>query len=97
MRWKSSVVAFVLFICAFSARAQFKASLQGTVVDVKGGVVAGATIAVINEATDVKRETSSSEQGFYRVSELPPGNYTAQVTGANGGTGIALLEVYDVP
>jgi len=79
MRWKSSVVAFVLFVCAFSARAQFKASLQGTVVDSKGGVVAGAKVTVTNEATDVNRETASSEQGFYRVSELPPGNYTITV------------------
>jgi hypothetical protein len=27
---------------------------------------------------------------------LPPGNYSAQVTGANGGTGIGLIEVYEV-
>ncbi len=28
---------------------------------------------------------------------LPPGNYTAKITGVNNGTGIALVEVYDVP
>ena len=28
---------------------------------------------------------------------LPPGNYTAQVSGLNGGTGIALCEIYEVP
>ena len=28
---------------------------------------------------------------------LPPGNYTALVTGPAGSTGIALVEVYDVP
>ncbi len=28
---------------------------------------------------------------------LPPGNYTAQVSGLNGGTGLALVEVYEVP
>ncbi|HZZ19384.1 MAG TPA: matrixin family metalloprotease [Opitutaceae bacterium] len=28
---------------------------------------------------------------------LPPGAYTAQVTGANGTTGVALVEVYQVP
>lgn len=28
---------------------------------------------------------------------LPPGNYTAQVKGADNGTGVALVEVYDVP
>jgi hypothetical protein len=28
---------------------------------------------------------------------LPPGAYTAQVSGANGATGVALVEVYEVP
>jgi sugar lactone lactonase YvrE len=28
---------------------------------------------------------------------LPPGNYTAQVTGVNGTTGVALVEVYEAP
>ena len=28
---------------------------------------------------------------------LPPGAYTAQVSGASGDTGIALVEIYDVP
>ena len=28
---------------------------------------------------------------------LPPGAYTAQVSGVNGGTGVALVEVYEVP
>ncbi len=28
---------------------------------------------------------------------LPPGAYTAQVSGASGDTGVALVEVYEVP
>lgn len=28
--------------------------------------------------------------------KLPPGGYTAQVTGADGGGGVALVEVYEV-
>jgi len=28
--------------------------------------------------------------------ELPPGSYTVQVSGVNGATGIALVEVYEV-
>ncbi len=31
------------------------------------------------------------------VVTLPPGGYTANVTGNNGGTGVALVEVYEVP
>ena len=30
------------------------------------------------------------------IATLPPGNYTAIVTGKNGGTGVALAEAYDV-
>jgi hypothetical protein len=28
---------------------------------------------------------------------VAPGNYTVQVTGADGGTGVALLEIYELP
>jgi hypothetical protein len=28
---------------------------------------------------------------------LPPGGYTAEVTGADGGTGVALCAVYQLP
>jgi acetyl esterase/lipase len=31
------------------------------------------------------------------VATLPPGNYTAVVAGANGTTGVALVEIYDLP
>ena len=31
------------------------------------------------------------------IATLAPGNYTAQVTGVGGGTGIALIEVYELP
>jgi hypothetical protein len=28
---------------------------------------------------------------------LPPGQYTAQVSGSSGDTGVALVEIYEVP
>jgi outer membrane protein assembly factor BamB len=40
-------------------------------------------------------EASSKDAAL--VVTLPPGNYTAQVTGADNTTGIALVEVYEVP
>jgi hypothetical protein len=30
------------------------------------------------------------------IATLPPGSYTAQVSGANGTTGIALVEIYEL-
>jgi len=78
MRLKA-LLTFLLSLCAVSTYAQFKASIQGTVQDAKGGVVAGAKVTVSNQETLIEHETASSDQGFYRISELPPGPYTVIV------------------
>src|SRR5437899_5658582 len=78
-------VTLILFCSVFfaaAAQAQFKASIQGTVLDSKGGVVAGAKVTVTNQDTGVVRDTVASAEGFYRVSELPPGKYTVSVEAA---------------
>jgi len=76
----------LVFACAalfaLSARAQFKASVQGTVMDSKGGGVSGAKVTVTNQATSVSRDTITSDQGFYRIGELPPGIYDLAVEAA---------------
>src|SRR5258708_5637216 len=76
----------LLLVCgvffAAAAQAQFKASIQGTVLDSKGGVVAGAKVTVTNQDTGVVRDTVASAEGFYRVSELPPGKYSVSVEAA---------------
>jgi len=62
-----------------TARAQFKASIQGTVSDATGGLVPEATVTVTNKETNTKQTTTSSGEGFYRVSGLPPGTYVVVV------------------
>ncbi len=78
MRMKA-LLAFLLSLCGVSAYAQFKASIQGTILDPNGGAVASAKVTVANEATGVTRDTVTSAEGFYRASELPPGTYTVTV------------------
>lgn len=76
---RKTLFLFLAVFFAFSAVpafAQFKASLQGTVMDPKGAAVAGAKVTVTNQGTGIVYETVSSGVGYYRVSELPPGNYT---------------------
>lgn len=51
------------------------ATLQGTVSDEQGGVLAGATILVINVETGWSRENVADDRGFYRAPALPPGRY----------------------
>ena len=73
------LLAILLSLGAVSAYAQFKASIQGTVLDSKGGVVSGAKVTVTNQDTGVEHDTVASAEGFYRISELPPGRYTVAV------------------
>ncbi|HSC55892.1 MAG TPA: TonB-dependent receptor, partial [Nitrospira sp.] len=71
-----------LCLCVTAASAQFKASIQGTVLDPNGGAVSNAKVTVTNQSTGIARETVTSAEGFYRVSELAPGKYTVTVEAA---------------
>jgi hypothetical protein len=53
-----------------------------------------AAIAATNQAVGAFALNSASLDSALLIT-LAPGNYTAVVTGANGATGIALVEVYD--
>lgn len=76
---RNTLLLFVLALCAIPAYAQFKASLQGTVMDPRSGAVVGAKVTVTNQETGVKHDTVTSDQGYYRVNALPPGVYTLNV------------------
>lgn len=54
--------------------------ISGTVTDASGGVIAGATVTVINEATGTIRAVKANDQGFYVSTNLPVGNYTVSAT-----------------
>jgi hypothetical protein len=62
------------------AYAQFNASLSGTVTDQTGAVIPGATVTLRNTATQSLRTTTSSGEGTFQFSELPPGDYALNGT-----------------
>jgi hypothetical protein len=51
------------------------ADLQGTVKDSTGAVVPNATVTARNPATNVSRNATTNDEGFYRITNLPPGDY----------------------
>ncbi len=53
--------------------------ITGTVVDSTGAVIKDAKITAINVATGETRSATSSDAGFYRIVELPPGEYKVTV------------------
>jgi hypothetical protein len=61
---KLCIRAILVVVCAalsaVGARAQFHASIQGTILDSKGGAVAGAKVTVMNQATGTTRDTVTS-------------------------------------
>ena len=66
-------------LATMTAKAQFNASLSGTVEDTTQAVVPGATVTLTNDATQATFTATSSSGGTYQFNELPPGIYTLAV------------------
>ena len=73
------VSLFFLTVLATIGHAQFRAGVQGTVTDNAGGTVAGATVILTNKETNQSQTTTSSDDGFYRFTNLAPGVYSVSV------------------
>src|SRR2546423_14815917 len=54
-------------------------NITGSVRDVNGAVVPGATVTAKNEATGVTSTQSTTDSGLYAFSSLPVGKYTITV------------------
>ena len=85
IRRKSNTAVFTvllgLAICCSSAMAQSGAgSIQGTITDSSGAVIAGASIHVVQVGTNASFDTKSNEVGFYQVPSLFTGTYTVTIT-----------------
>jgi hypothetical protein len=74
-------------VLSLAAVAQLPTStLNGTVTDPQGAVVAGAKVAIINAATDVSRETTTGSDGAFAITDLTPGQYTVRVSASGFAT-----------
>jgi Carboxypeptidase regulatory-like domain len=74
------LTAAVLFLLVPLAQAQFGSSLSGTVLDSTQAAIPNASVTLTNAATQQTQTTTSNATGFYRFSELAPGNYSVVVT-----------------
>lgn len=75
VRW--AVLGVFLLLMPVVALSQ-SARVTGNVVDPAGLSVPGAAVTVINEATNVRQQTSSSSTGDFTVPGLQPGLYTVR-------------------
>ena len=84
-------LAFMLSILCINNNAWGQAeitagSIQGTVVDEKGGAVPGAEVGVKNLDTDLSKSTTTGSEGQYQFLALPPGRYTLTIKKAGFAT-----------
>lgn len=62
-----------------TVHAQYRASVQGAVLDAQGAVVEGATVTVLSVETGVSKAATTDANGVYAVPGLAPGRYRITV------------------
>lgn len=73
-------------VFAFVASAQTsRGTVSGIVADPTGAVVEGATVVLLNEATNIESTVVTNSSGFYRFDAVNLGNYSVSVTATGFG------------
>lgn len=65
--------------CSIAIAQSGAGSIQGTVTDSTGAVIAGAAVHIVNQATNVVADAKSNSVGFYQVPELFTGTYVVTI------------------
>ncbi len=82
-RWTSRAgwIAPAALVCiAGTAHGQFRASIQGSVTDPSGAVIPGATLTLIDQATNKSLTATANEDGVYNFNALPPDRFKLTAT-----------------
>jgi len=81
--WPSRIFVALLIFLAGARYANTQVgnlcAIVGTVRDASGALVTGATVRISDEATNISREQTSSNEGFFAIEALPSGDYTAKI------------------
>jgi len=73
------LLAALLAVAIATAQVGGSGTIQGTVTDPSGAVVAGATVTAANVETGVQTSRKTTEAGFFVLTPLQPGEYTVTV------------------
>jgi hypothetical protein len=85
-RWIRCHLAWVLVLAVSGLVAQVPTGeITGSVSDPTGAVIAGASLVLVNPATNTQRTITTNEAGIFVLTALPPGMYNLRV----GATGFA--------
>jgi len=78
-----TLLACVLALAPAAGAQDYRARVQGTVLDESKGVMPGVTVTLINDATGVKSDRVTDDRGHYLFDFVEPGGYsvTAELQG----------------
>ena len=81
-RWVGGLCLIFLAACCGTMRAQdtTSGSIQGTVSDEQGAVVAGAAVEARNTATNFSKTFTTDSDGRFTLLAMPPGMYVVSAT-----------------
>jgi len=74
-RWFAIFLGLSATLCAQAPTAQ----ISGLVTDPSGAVITGAAVTATNQATSIRRDTVTNDNGLFNLSALPPGIYSLAV------------------
>jgi len=69
----------VVLPLAFAQTEAINGSMRGRLTDPAGAAVPGATVTVVNDATQFTREVQSNNDGYFVIPNLPLGTYTMTI------------------
>jgi Carboxypeptidase regulatory-like domain/TonB dependent receptor-like, beta-barrel len=73
------LLTFLAITNATVAQTANTGTVTGVVKDEKGGLVPGASVKIVNPATNTERSTTTSSDGVFEISQLVPGTYRLEV------------------
>jgi len=78
-RFSAALALAGILLAAPVMSQSFYGSLMAVVKDAQGGLIPGANIALVNTATNDRREGVSGADGTYQFVNLVPGTYRLEV------------------
>ncbi len=87
-------LACSLCLSGFAVAQTVTGTLKGTITDVNGAIVVGASVEIVNTETGLTRSLTTNEDGSYIATFLPIGRY--RVSANQAGFGLVTRENVDV-
>ena len=81
--WALCLLAFALISAPFAHAQQTLGSLNGTVTDISGAAVSGASVTVVSEQTGLTRSATTHSNGYWEILNIPIGPYRITVKAQN--------------